>query len=371
MRKLKHLSLELWPEADHEAFRGAYKPGDIFDESCGPGAHHSQGWRRMVRTSYRRWLGFLFEYYRADLSKPPATRITPERVQAFVEQLSTEVRPTTVAISVANLYAAARLIAPMTDWRWLASVKARLAAHAEPEGRFNLLVPPWHTLDFGLELMDDAFTLQATDHKRREIQYRDGLLLALISLWPVRRRGLAALTVLRHVEFDAAGVNLLLHTEDTKSKQAESFRVPDELLPYLQRYLTRFVHDSSIATTMTAFGRHSRAVRSPHAGSTTLSALAPTPSSGKPWVCMTSAAQPPPSSPRMLRTESVLSLAYCNMPPQRWANSTTIWPGLLKRAAATRHTLREPEPYCDQSNSGMRTSHARRHLRSVLLRSSV
>ena len=49
MRKLKHLPLEQWPEADHEAFRIAYEPGDIFDDNCGPGAHHSAGWRKMVR----------------------------------------------------------------------------------------------------------------------------------------------------------------------------------------------------------------------------------------------------------------------------------------------------------------------------------
>ena len=63
MRKLKHLPLELWPATDHEAFRVAYEPGDVFDESCGLGAHHSQGWRTMVQTSYRRWLGFLDEHY--------------------------------------------------------------------------------------------------------------------------------------------------------------------------------------------------------------------------------------------------------------------------------------------------------------------
>ena len=191
----------------------------------------------MVETSYRRWLGFLAEQQQADLPKPPAARITLETVRVFVEQLTTEVRPTTVAMSIANLYAAARLIAPMADWRWLASVKASLAARAEPEDRFNLLVPAWYTLDFGIDLMDEAPTLPTSAHRQREIQYRDGLLLALISLWPIRRRSLASLTASRHVEFDAAGVNLLLYPEDTKSKQAESFRIPEELLPYLERYL--------------------------------------------------------------------------------------------------------------------------------------
>ena len=77
-----------WPEADREAFRIAYAAGDIFDENRGPGAHLSKGGRRIIETSYRRWLGFLTEHYPADLLKPPAERITPERVRAFVEHLS-------------------------------------------------------------------------------------------------------------------------------------------------------------------------------------------------------------------------------------------------------------------------------------------
>ena len=63
MRKLKHLPLDQWPPADIEAFASAFAPGDIFDETAGPGAHLAEGTRRMIRTAYRRWLGFLKEYY--------------------------------------------------------------------------------------------------------------------------------------------------------------------------------------------------------------------------------------------------------------------------------------------------------------------
>jgi hypothetical protein len=232
MRKLKHLPLEAWPQADHAAFRAAYEPGDIFNESGGPGAHHSEGWRRMIRTTYRRWLGFLADYP-ADLLKPPRERITPERVRAFIEQLSNEVRPTTVAMAAAHLHTAARLIAPAS---WLGLLKARLASWGKPQDRFERLVPPWYTLDFGIEMMKEAATLPSTG-RERDLYYRDGLLIALLSAWPIRRRSIAALTVTNHLELDAAGVNILLYPEDTKSKRAESFRVPDELLPYLLRYL--------------------------------------------------------------------------------------------------------------------------------------
>ena len=67
MGQLKHLPVNEWPEADREAFRAAYEPGDVFDETAGPGAHLSQS------------------------------------------------KPTTVALVAHLLYAAAKLIAPTTD----------------------------------------------------------------------------------------------------------------------------------------------------------------------------------------------------------------------------------------------------------------
>ena len=86
-------------------------------------------------------------------------------------------------------------------------VKSRLSYRACPEDRFDRLVPPAQTLDFGIELMDSALKLPNSPRKQRENQYRDGLLLALESLWPLRRRSLAALTVSGHFESDDAGVN--------------------------------------------------------------------------------------------------------------------------------------------------------------------
>jgi hypothetical protein len=149
------------------------------------------------------------------------------------------VRPTTVAHVVHNLCYAARLIAPERDWRWLSSIAARLGALARPQDRFDRLVPPLQILDFGIELMDEALRLPSNGHRQREIQYRDGLILCLLVLWQMRRRSITALTVSRHLEFDDAGINVLLYPEDTKAKRAESFRVPEQLLPYLLRYLKK------------------------------------------------------------------------------------------------------------------------------------
>lgn len=237
MRPLKYLPEDQWPAADRAAFEAAFMPGDLFDEMRGPGAHLAEGSRRSIQTGYRRWLGFLEANHPVDLLRRPADRISVERVRDFIAHLSLEMRPTSAAVTVQNLCYAARLIVPDRDWQWLCAIKARLLARARPEDRFHRLVPPRQTLDFGVELMDHALTLPITSRKTREVQYRDGLLLALLSLWPIRRRSLAALTVRRHIEIDDGGINILLHPVDTKSKRFESFRVPEPLVPYVKRYL--------------------------------------------------------------------------------------------------------------------------------------
>jgi hypothetical protein len=70
----------------------------------------------MIRSTYRRWLGFLKAKYPDELSMIAHERITLERVRAFIDHLSAHIRPSSVAIAAAHLYDAARLIAPTTDW---------------------------------------------------------------------------------------------------------------------------------------------------------------------------------------------------------------------------------------------------------------
>jgi integrase/recombinase XerD len=239
MRTLKHLPIDLWPPADRLAFDAAFARRDIFDDDRGPGSHLRAGTRQIITVAYRRWLGFLNATFQEALAQPPADRITPDRVRNFVERLREEVRPTTVAVVIENLHYAARLIASGRDWRWLKAVAVRLAALGRPADRFDRLVPPWFTVEHGIALMDAALALPLGSAKRRARQFRDGLLLSLISLWPIRRRSIASLTISRHVEFDDEGVNILLHADDTKSHRPESFRLPAELVPYLKTYLDR------------------------------------------------------------------------------------------------------------------------------------
>ena len=236
MQQLKHLPFEQWPSADRTAWEAAFVEGDIFDETQGPGAHLSPGSRRSLMSSYRRWLAFLAARHPRSLRQAPASRITPEVLRDYVAVLRGEGAATTTAIAVHGLYLATRLLAPQQDWTWLRALRSALAARARPEDRFEQLVPPWQVLDLGLDMMEQASgRAEWTRDTLRDS--RDGLLLALLALWPIRRRSLAALTVSRHVERSGDHIRLRLHPEDTKAGQAE-VHVPHEILmPYLERYL--------------------------------------------------------------------------------------------------------------------------------------
>ena len=236
MRPLKHLPFEQWPLADRQAWEAAFVEGDIFDETQGPGAHLSPGSRQTILFAYRRWLGFLTAHHPDTLGQPPDGRIVPEVLRDYVGMLQTEGAATTTAIAVHGLYLAARLLAPQEHWTWLRELRSALAARAQPEDRFERLVPPWQVLDQGLDMMEQVLVAaEWTPDALR--QYRDGLLLALLALWPIRRRSLAALTVSRHVERHGDQIRLRLHPADTKAARAEVY-VPHEVLaPYLERYL--------------------------------------------------------------------------------------------------------------------------------------
>jgi hypothetical protein len=236
MNAAKHLAFERWPSADRSAWAAAFEPGDIFDDS-GPGAHLAPGSRKSIACGYSRWLAYLTARHPALLKQPPAERIDQAILRDYVACLQIDLSAMTVAAYLHHLYLAFGLIAQGRDWAWLREIKLAFEQRARPQDRFGLLSPPWQLLDLGIHLMESAEIGTKDPQHRGKIQYRNGLVLALLAHWPIRRRSLAALTVNRHLERRGEALNLLLYPEDTKAARAESFRIPDPIQPYFERYL--------------------------------------------------------------------------------------------------------------------------------------
>jgi len=236
-RPLKHLPKKLWPADDRRRLDAAFLPGDLFDEDAAPGAHLSAGTRRHIETAYRRWLGFVARFHPNDISLPAEDRITPIRVKDFIAHLEDEIRDTSIASVLDGLAAAARLIAQERDWRWLKSAQKNVSSRSKPLNRLPGLQPPWEIYDLGLKLMASAEGRGPDPHHLRDLAFRDGLILAFLCHWPIRRRSIASLTVDRHLIRRGDAIVIQLFPEDTKSRRADSFELPAHLKQPFRHYL--------------------------------------------------------------------------------------------------------------------------------------
>jgi len=86
--------------------------------------------------------------------------------------------------------------------------------------------------------MDRAEGLSHASEKAR--QYRDGLLIALLTYRPLRRRSLSELKIGTHLRRIGTGYSLAVPGVDTKSGEPIEFPLPDRLTIYLTRYLEHF-----------------------------------------------------------------------------------------------------------------------------------
>jgi integrase len=69
------------------------------------------------------------------------------------------------------------------------------------------------------------------------IRYRDGLMIALLGLNPMRHKNFAALEIGRDLVREGENWFIAIPPEDTKTKIPLDFEVPELLQPYLETYL--------------------------------------------------------------------------------------------------------------------------------------
>ena len=95
----------------------------------------------------------------------------------------------------------------------------------------------------GIELMDwamaDAFGF-AEPSKAQAFAYRDGLIVALLALIPLRRRTVAALRIGKHVVKSGQFWALDIPAADIKTRRALDYPVSPELSQRIDVYLSKF-----------------------------------------------------------------------------------------------------------------------------------
>ena len=242
-RILKHLPMNAWPIQDSELFASLFKRGnDLFDDN-GSLSHTSLSTQRTLTHSYRRWLGYISQHHPDLLDEPPWDRVTPASVKAFGHHLQETCNPHTLADQIGNVHCCIRSLAPQRDWAWLAQLCTRLRQSAgRRASRPHILVTSAQTFDYGLWLMDETWQVmgaEANHDKNTLMDFRGGLVIAMLSICPVRRRNITSIKIDRNLIRQSQGYILQFDRVETKTSNNLTFEIHKDLTSYLDRYLER------------------------------------------------------------------------------------------------------------------------------------
>jgi site-specific recombinase XerD len=233
--KPRSLPVAEWPEDDRHGWTEALRPAQRLNRG-GPASHLALVSQADIARGYGLYLDYLQRAGRLDPAGNAATLVTADCVQAFIAELQARVRSVTVWNSVYKLRRAAQLIVPGAGFQWLAEIEKDIALIMIPRSKVDRLVLTERLVEAGLILIAEAERFAKTPIARAK-GVRNGLLIALLALHPVRIKNFAALSI--DCTFVKIEGRWWLHipSEDTKSRRTDERQVPGFITDAVNGYI--------------------------------------------------------------------------------------------------------------------------------------
>lgn len=229
------LKVIAWPEQDLSLWTAAKRPSDLLDPETGTRSSHAVRSNSKAEKGYGRWLTFLMTSDADALSTPPADRITPARVKAYVEGLRDLGNASgTILCRLQELCEVAKVMDPDHDWSFINDISSRVRAGHRPARTKSHLKLTDELLDLGLTLVEQA---KESSSLEAALLHRDGLLIGLLSLMPLRRRNLCDLRLGENLVSQENGWLLVLAEHETKTHRSIELPFPQVLEDALKTYL--------------------------------------------------------------------------------------------------------------------------------------
>jgi integrase len=238
--KNRCLPIAEWPDIDRSLWFQEHAEIDPFAERGGSRARCRPITNSNVARGYGRWLTFLLTEGGELAAGSPADRINRGavlRYVAYLERLGNQ--DSTILSRLQELREAAKVMNPDRDWSFI----GRLASKVRQRGRLlsprnRLLIDTAQLVDLGLKLIGEAEALRVS--RRSAILYRDGLMIALLAVRPLRRGNIAELSLEDHLVRTGAGWAIMFSAASTKTHAHLDYEWPEILEEPLARYLSVF-----------------------------------------------------------------------------------------------------------------------------------
>ena len=235
-RKERHtLYVQEWPTADRAAWQDACRPSHRLKKG-GAGSHLSPVSLDDFASRYGQFLGFLKRTGQLDTNAAAASLVTPTNVDAYIADFTGKVSSVTAWNCIYKLRRAAQLLSPGTDFTWLIEIEEDLELLQEPKSKFGRVVTTEQLVEAGLTLIVEAKELTHAEFKRAR-GIRNGLMVALLALCPMRPKNFAALEIGTTLKQVRGRWWIILPGRSTKMKKPEERPIAEWLNPYIDLYL--------------------------------------------------------------------------------------------------------------------------------------
>jgi integrase len=233
----RSLPVREWPDADQRAWEAACRPGLRFKPG-GAASYLAETSRGDFARRYGAFLGFLQRNHRLERDRDAASQVTLPNVEGYIADLKDRVRSVTVWNCIYKLRRAAQLLAPAADFSWLGEIEKDLALEMEPRPKSDRLVLTGRLVEAGMALVVEAE--RSASHELAHARgVRNGLMVALLALCPIRLKNFAELEIGHTFREVDKSWWIALPGTLTKSRRPDERRVPALLNRYIELYLER------------------------------------------------------------------------------------------------------------------------------------
>jgi integrase len=235
-KAFRSLKLAEWPETDRRLMQEARKP-KTFLKAGGP----ASGWRDKTLESviYRNgvFLWWLDDRGRLIPGSTPFERVTPENVEAFIDEYGACHASTSLAGTVHGVYEATRVMHPEANLSYLLEVVASVKASAKARPKLARMADQSALVELGEALIAHGANRAGEGHMLSAAAVRDGCVILFQIACPLRRTSFEALRLHHSLLRDEAGYRVALGPQQMKTHQAFETSLPEWLTPHLDFYV--------------------------------------------------------------------------------------------------------------------------------------
>tara|TARA_R110002051_G_scaffold237873_1_gene298691 strand:+ start:12588 stop:13625 length:1038 start_codon:yes stop_codon:yes gene_type:complete len=233
---VKVTPLEQWPGDDRTAFTALFVEGGLLDDR-GPLAHWRGVSRNTMQRQYGLWVHWVSRTDPNALHLAPVARATPERLQGWLTSMD-HLAPSTLFGHVGAVLRLCRSIEPDRDWTrqqaLLAGLQRATIRHGSPR-KIGRILSSDVLFEVGVRLVHENEV--PITHPNQAVRLRDGAMICLLALIPMRRRALSELALGRSLLAEPDQTTICLDGPMTKNGQPWEAIVPRAARDVLETYL--------------------------------------------------------------------------------------------------------------------------------------